>query len=174
MNIVWQRSRRQAAVYFTLSPHVPAQKASCVVWPQEGTGASDINHIYTCCFVLPSSCGVCATAGNDVSCSSRICTHSNFIIHGSQGLSPPGLFLNHVCACGQVMLLVSNLQRSVDFYVRVLGMKLFVKVASIDGHLRMAQLGYGDPDSGRTIVELRETGGLIRRGQGYDCSVARQ
>ncbi|KAK9821687.1 hypothetical protein WJX74_008506 [Apatococcus lobatus] len=70
-------------------------------------------------------------------------------------------------AIGQVMLLVSNLQRSVDFYVRVLGMKLFVKVASIDGHLRMAQLGYGDPDSGRTIVELRETGGLIRRGPGY-------
>lgn len=64
------------------------------------------------------------------------------------------------------MLLVSNLQRSVDFYVRVLGMKLFVKVASIDGHLRMAQLGYGEPSGGRTIVELRETGGLIRRGPG--------
>ncbi len=74
------------------------------------------------------------------------------------------------------MLLVSNLQRSVDFYVRVLGMKLFTKVASIDGQLRMAQLGYGDRSKGRTFIELREKHGLIQRGHGYvlpgiPCSV---
>ena len=87
-----------------------------------------------------------------------------FVLTGPADLV--SLYTNFVHTCVQVMLLVSNLQRSVDFYVRVLGMKLFVKVASIDGHLRMAQLGYGDPGSGRTIVELRETGGLIRRGPG--------
>ena len=66
----------------------------------------------------------------------------------------------------QVMLLVSNLQRSVDFYVRVLGMTLFTQVASIDGQLRMAQLGFGEQPGSSTFVELREKGGPINRGQG--------
>ncbi|KAK9847147.1 hypothetical protein WJX84_005624 [Apatococcus fuscideae] len=70
-------------------------------------------------------------------------------------------------AIGQVMLLVSNLQRSVDFYVRVLGMTLFTQVASIDGQLRMAQLGFGEQPGSSTFIELREKGGPINRGQGY-------
>lgn len=51
------------------------------------------------------------------------------------------------------MIRVFNLQKSVDFYTRLLGMKLLRKRDVPDGKYSLAFVGYGDEDSS-TVIEL--------------------
>jgi len=51
------------------------------------------------------------------------------------------------------MLRVGNLQRSIDFYTHVLGMKLLRRKDYPDGRFTLAFVGYGD-ESGNTVIEL--------------------
>jgi lactoylglutathione lyase len=51
------------------------------------------------------------------------------------------------------MLRVGDLQRSIDFYTRVLGMKLLRKKDYPDGRFTLAFVGYGD-ESSNTVIEL--------------------
>lgn len=51
------------------------------------------------------------------------------------------------------MLRVSNLEKSIDFYTNVLGMKLLRQKDYPDGKFTLAFLGYGDEDS-NTVIEL--------------------
>lgn len=49
------------------------------------------------------------------------------------------------------MLRVGNLDRSINFYTKILGMKLFRKEDYPDGHFTLAFVGYGDERCGSTI-----------------------
>lgn len=51
------------------------------------------------------------------------------------------------------MLRVGNLERSIDFYTRVLGMRLLRRKDYPDGRFTLAFVGYGD-ESGNTVIEL--------------------
>ena len=51
------------------------------------------------------------------------------------------------------MLRVGDLQRSIDFYTHVLGMKLLRRKDYPDGKFTLAFVGYGD-ESGNTVIEL--------------------
>jgi lactoylglutathione lyase len=51
------------------------------------------------------------------------------------------------------MLRVGNLDRSIDFYTTVLGMKLLRKNDYPDGKFTLAFVGYGD-ESAHTVLEL--------------------
>ena len=51
------------------------------------------------------------------------------------------------------MLRVGDLQRSIDFYTEVLGMKLLRQKDYPDGKFTLAFIGYGD-ESANTVIEL--------------------
>jgi len=51
------------------------------------------------------------------------------------------------------MLRVGDLQRSIDFYTHVLGMKLLRRKDYPGGRFTLAFVGYGD-ESGNTVIEL--------------------
>jgi lactoylglutathione lyase len=51
------------------------------------------------------------------------------------------------------MLRVGNLQRSIDFYTQVLGMKLLRQQAYPDGRFTLAFVGYGD-EKANSVIEL--------------------
>ena len=51
------------------------------------------------------------------------------------------------------MLRVGDLDRSIDFYQNVLGMKLLRRKDYPDGKFTLAVVGYGD-ESGNTVIEL--------------------
>ena len=51
------------------------------------------------------------------------------------------------------MLRVGNLERSIEFYTRVLGMKLLRQKDYPDGKFTLAFVGYGD-ESDHTVIEL--------------------
>ena len=51
------------------------------------------------------------------------------------------------------MLRVGDLQRSIDFYTHVLGMKLLRRKDYPDGRFTLAFVGYGD-ESENTVIEL--------------------
>jgi lactoylglutathione lyase len=51
------------------------------------------------------------------------------------------------------MLRVGNLERSIDFYTRVLGMELLRRKDYPDGRFTLAFVGYGD-EADNTVIEL--------------------
>ena len=51
------------------------------------------------------------------------------------------------------MLRVGDLQRSIDFYTHVLGLKLLRRKDYPDGRVTLAFVGYGE-ESGNTVIEL--------------------
>ncbi|MBB6521245.1 lactoylglutathione lyase [Pseudoteredinibacter isoporae] len=52
------------------------------------------------------------------------------------------------------MIRVGDLDRSIDFYTRVLGMKLLRKSENKDYRYTLAFVGYGEESSGQAVVEL--------------------
>jgi lactoylglutathione lyase len=66
------------------------------------------------------------------------------------------------------MLRVGNLQRSIDFYTHVLGMKLLRQKDYPDGRFTLAFVGYGD-ESANTVIELTHNWDIDRyeSGSGY-------
>ena len=66
------------------------------------------------------------------------------------------------------MLRVGDLDRSIDFYENVLGMKLLRRKDYPDGKFTLAFVGYGD-ESGNTVIELTYNWGVDRYdlGEGY-------
>ena len=65
------------------------------------------------------------------------------------------------------MLRVGHLQRSIDFYTKVLGMRLLRKKEYPDGKFTLAFLGYGD-ESSNTVLELTYNWGV----ESYDIGTA--
>lgn len=61
------------------------------------------------------------------------------------------------------MLRVGNLEQSIEFYTRVLGMKLLRQKDYPDGRFTLAFVGYGD-ESDHTVIELTHNWDT----QGYD------
>jgi lactoylglutathione lyase len=57
------------------------------------------------------------------------------------------------------MLRTGNLQRSIDFYTQVLGMRLLRQKDYPDGEFTLAFLGYGD-ESDSTVIELTYNWGV--------------
>ena len=57
------------------------------------------------------------------------------------------------------MLRVADLDRSIDFYKEVLGMKLLRRKDYPDGDFTLAFLGYGD-ESNQTVIELTYNWGV--------------
>lgn len=51
------------------------------------------------------------------------------------------------------MIRVGNLDKSIDFYTRLLGMKLLRRQDYPEGKFTLAFVGYGD-ESGNTVIEL--------------------
>jgi lactoylglutathione lyase len=66
------------------------------------------------------------------------------------------------------MLRTGNLQRSIDFYTGILGMKLLRRKDYPDGEFTLAFLGYGD-ESEHSVIELTYNWGVDRYelGSGY-------
>jgi lactoylglutathione lyase len=66
------------------------------------------------------------------------------------------------------MLRTGDLQRSIDFYTRILGMKLLRQRDYPDGEFTLAFLGYGD-ESDQAAIELTYNWGVDRYdlGTGY-------
>lgn len=66
------------------------------------------------------------------------------------------------------MLRVGNLQRSVDFYTKVLGMTLLRQHDYPDGKFTLAFVGYGD-EANNTVIELTYNYGVesYDLGKGY-------
>lgn len=66
------------------------------------------------------------------------------------------------------MLRVANLDRSIEFYTQMLGMRLFRKERYPDGKFTLAFLGYGREDEG-AVLELTENWGRAEysRGDAY-------
>jgi lactoylglutathione lyase len=66
------------------------------------------------------------------------------------------------------MLRTGNLDRSIDFYTQVLGMKLLRRKDYPDGKFTLAFLGFGD-ESENTVIELTYNWGVDRYdlGEGY-------
>jgi lactoylglutathione lyase len=65
------------------------------------------------------------------------------------------------------MLRVGNLERSIDFYTRILGMELLRKKDYPDGKFTLAFLGYG-PESTHPAIELTYNWGV----ESYDLGNA--
>lgn len=65
------------------------------------------------------------------------------------------------------MLRVGDLQKSIDFYTRILGMKLLRQKDYPDGKFTLAFLGYGD-ESDHTVLELTYNWGVSE----YDMGTA--
>jgi lactoylglutathione lyase len=63
------------------------------------------------------------------------------------------------------MLRVGDLQRSVDFYTRLLGMKELRRRDVPDGKYTLAFVGYGDEDS-NSVIELTYNYGVTKYEQG--------
>ena len=63
------------------------------------------------------------------------------------------------------MLRVGDLQRSVDFYTRLLGMKELRRRDVPDGKYTLAFVGYGDEDS-NAVIELTYNYGVEKYDQG--------
>ncbi|MBM4201298.1 MAG: lactoylglutathione lyase [Gammaproteobacteria bacterium] len=59
------------------------------------------------------------------------------------------------------MIRVGDLERSLDFYVNVLGMKLLRRQDYPDGEFTLAFVGYGD-ETGQTVIELTYNWGTDR------------
>ncbi len=66
------------------------------------------------------------------------------------------------------MLRTGNLQRSIDFYTRVLGMRLLRQKDYPQGEFTLAFLGYGD-ESEQSVIELTYNWGVeqYELGSGY-------
>ncbi len=66
------------------------------------------------------------------------------------------------------MLRVGNLQKSIDFYTQVLGMKLLRQQDYPEGKFTLAFIGYGD-ESTHTVIELTYNYGVesYDLGKGY-------
>lgn len=66
------------------------------------------------------------------------------------------------------MLRVGNLERSIQFYTEVLGMKLLRQKDYPDGKFTLAFIGYGD-ESENTVIELTYNWGVesYNLGEGY-------
>lgn len=66
------------------------------------------------------------------------------------------------------MLRVGNLDKSIQFYTEVLGMKLLRQKEYPDGEFTLAFIGYGD-ESDNTVIELTYNWGTQRYdlGEGY-------
>ena len=64
------------------------------------------------------------------------------------------------------MLRVANLERSLDFYVNVLGMKLLRRQEYPEGEFTLAFVGYGD-ESEQTVIELTFNWGTDRYELGH-------
>jgi len=66
------------------------------------------------------------------------------------------------------MVRVGNLDRSIDFYTNVLGMKVLRKKDYPDGRFTLAFVGYG-PESGEAVIELTHNWdtGSYDLGSGY-------
>ncbi|MBK1717746.1 lactoylglutathione lyase [Thiocystis violacea] len=66
------------------------------------------------------------------------------------------------------MLRTGDLQRSIDFYTQILGMKLLRRKDYPDGEFTLAFLGYGD-ESEQTVIELTYNWGVEQYtlGSGY-------
>ncbi len=66
------------------------------------------------------------------------------------------------------MLRVGNLQKSIDFYTQVLGMKLLRQHDYPDGKFTLAFIGYGD-EATNTVIELTYNYGVdaYDLGKGY-------
>ena len=66
------------------------------------------------------------------------------------------------------MLRTGNLQRSIDFYTRVLGMRLLRQKDYPQGEFTLAFLGYGD-ESEQSVIELTYNWGVeqYELGNGY-------
>ena len=66
------------------------------------------------------------------------------------------------------MLRVGDLQRSIEFYTQVLGMKLLRKKDYPDGKFTLAFIGYGD-ETDNTVIELTYNWGVDKYelGSGY-------
>jgi lactoylglutathione lyase len=66
------------------------------------------------------------------------------------------------------MLRTGNLERSIDFYTGILGMKLLRRKDYPDGEFSLAFLGYGD-ESEHSVIELTYNWGVDRYelGSGY-------
>ena len=65
------------------------------------------------------------------------------------------------------MLRVAHLQHSIDFYTKVLGMRLLRQKEYPDGKFTLAFLGYGD-ESSNTVLELTYNWGV----ESYDIGTA--
>lgn len=65
------------------------------------------------------------------------------------------------------MLRVGNLDRSIDFYTNVLGMKVLRKHDYADGKFSLAFIGYGD-EKDHTVIELTYNWGV----ESYDMGNA--
>ncbi|MCL1078445.1 lactoylglutathione lyase [Parashewanella spongiae] len=52
------------------------------------------------------------------------------------------------------MIRVGNLDTSIDFYTRVLGMKLLRKSENTEYKYTLAFVGYGEESSGQAVIEL--------------------
>ncbi|WP_299979389.1 lactoylglutathione lyase [uncultured Pseudoteredinibacter sp.] len=52
------------------------------------------------------------------------------------------------------MIRVGDLDRSIDFYTRILGMKLLRKSENPEYRYTLAFVGYGEESSGQAVVEL--------------------
>ncbi len=63
------------------------------------------------------------------------------------------------------MLRVGNLQRSIDFYIKLLGMKELRRRDVPDGKYTLAFVGYGDEDSS-SVIELTYNYGVDHYEQG--------
>jgi len=66
------------------------------------------------------------------------------------------------------MLRTGDLQRSIDFYTKILGMRLLRQKDYPDGEFTLAFLGYGD-ESDNTVIELTYNWGVEQYdlGSGY-------
>ena len=64
------------------------------------------------------------------------------------------------------MLRVGDLQRSIDFYTHVLGMKLLRRKDYPDGRFTLAFVGYGE-ESGNTVIELTYNWDRYDLGSGF-------
>ncbi|MGB0895181.1 MAG: lactoylglutathione lyase [Parashewanella sp.] len=52
------------------------------------------------------------------------------------------------------MLRVGNLDESIDFYTRILGMKLLRKSENAEYRYTLAFVGYGEESTGQAVIEL--------------------
>jgi lactoylglutathione lyase len=73
------------------------------------------------------------------------------------------------------MLRVGNLQKSIDFYTQVLGMKLLRQHDYPEGKFTLAFIGYGD-EASNTVIELTYNYGVDHYdlGKGYGAMMFMQ